>query len=106
MSSKTTTDDKSDASAHPESTSTSADRTAARPDDCQCWDADQDLPCWPCARDGFETQNPVEPGASSDNEEEEEASWTFRGRGWIHRDSGLITRCGTHVLPESEAPGR
>lgn len=34
-----------------------------RPDDCQCWDADGDLPCWPCYRDGFEEPNPLEPAA-------------------------------------------
>ena len=21
-----------------------------RPDDCDCWDADAELPCWPCYR--------------------------------------------------------
>jgi len=28
----------------------------ARPEDCDCgdWNADAELPCWPCARDGFE----------------------------------------------------
>ncbi|MFB6087497.1 MAG: hypothetical protein ABEJ85_03160, partial [Haloarculaceae archaeon] len=34
-----------------------------RPDDCQCWDADLDLPCWPCYREGFEQPNPETPGA-------------------------------------------
>lgn len=34
-----------------------------RPDDCGCWDADAELPCWPCYRDGFRAQNPDEPGA-------------------------------------------
>lgn len=29
-----------------------------RPDDCQCWDADADLPCWPCYRAGFGEPNP------------------------------------------------
>lgn len=29
-----------------------------RPDDCQCWDPDGELPCWPCYREGFRTQNP------------------------------------------------
>jgi hypothetical protein len=29
-----------------------------RPDDCDCWSLDPDLPCWPCYRDGFETPNP------------------------------------------------
>ncbi len=29
----------------------------ARPDDCDCgdWNADAELPCWPCYRDGFNT---------------------------------------------------
>jgi len=34
-----------------------------RPDDCGCWNADADLPCWPCFRDGFNDQNPAEPAA-------------------------------------------
>jgi hypothetical protein len=29
-----------------------------RPDDCQCWDPEQGLPCWPCYRDGYEQANP------------------------------------------------
>jgi hypothetical protein len=31
-----------------------------RPADCDCWDADADaeLPCWPCYRDGFDVPNP------------------------------------------------
>jgi hypothetical protein len=29
-----------------------------RPEDCQCWDADAALPCFPCYRDGFEDPNP------------------------------------------------
>jgi hypothetical protein len=28
------------------------------PDDCDCWDADPEPPCWPCYRDGFEAPNP------------------------------------------------
>jgi len=34
-----------------------------RPADCACWNADQDLACWPCYRAGFDTQNPAEPAA-------------------------------------------
>jgi hypothetical protein len=30
-----------------------------RPDDCDCWDSEQGLPCWPCYRDGFEGPNPL-----------------------------------------------
>jgi len=33
------------------------------PDDCDCWDADAELRCWPCYRDGFDVPNPEEPGA-------------------------------------------
>jgi hypothetical protein len=29
-----------------------------RPDDCECWDTEQELPCWPCFRENFETPNP------------------------------------------------
>lgn len=29
-----------------------------RPGDCSCWDADAELPCWPCYRDGFDVPNP------------------------------------------------
>jgi hypothetical protein len=32
--------------------------TGGRGDDCDCWDADAALPCWPCYRDGFEVPNP------------------------------------------------
>jgi predicted nucleic acid-binding Zn finger protein len=39
------------------------DTDAGRPDDCDCgdWNADADLPCWPCYRDGFE-----EPASADD----------------------------------------
>jgi predicted nucleic acid-binding Zn finger protein len=32
------------------------DGDGGRPDECDCgdWNADADLPCWPCYRDGFE----------------------------------------------------
>ncbi len=29
-----------------------------RPDDCDCSPRFEDLPCWPCYRDGFEEPNP------------------------------------------------
>ena len=29
-----------------------------RPDDCDCTPLMEDLPCWPCYRDGFEEPNP------------------------------------------------
>lgn len=34
----------------------------SRPDDCDCgeWNADAELPCWPCYRDGFEEPASVE----------------------------------------------
>ena len=32
--------------------------TGGRGDDCDCWDADAALPCWPCYRDGFDVPNP------------------------------------------------
>lgn len=33
-----------------------------RPDECDCgdWNADAELACWPCYRDGFETPAPTE----------------------------------------------
>jgi predicted nucleic acid-binding Zn finger protein len=34
------------------------DNDDGRPDDCDCWDADAELPCWPCYRDGFDVPNP------------------------------------------------
>jgi hypothetical protein len=34
------------------------DHSDERPDDCDCWDPEQDLPCWPCYREGFEEPNP------------------------------------------------
>jgi hypothetical protein len=30
-----------------------------RPDDCDCFPSMEDLPCWPCYRDGFEEPNPT-----------------------------------------------
>ena len=30
----------------------------SRPGDCDCSPRFDDLPCWPCYRDGFETPNP------------------------------------------------
>jgi hypothetical protein len=38
------------------------DDEGERPDDCQCWDVDADLPCWPCYRDGFSAPNPATVG--------------------------------------------
>jgi len=49
-----------------EDTDDVADVQEARPDDCQCWDDAQGLPCWPCYRAGFENPNPETPGASDD----------------------------------------
>ncbi|PSQ34622.1 hypothetical protein BRD08_09180 [Halobacteriales archaeon SW_10_66_29] len=37
---------------------------SGRPDECQCWDAELGLPCWPCYREGFEEPNPDEPESS------------------------------------------
>jgi len=34
-----------------------------RPHDCECWDVDESLPCWPCYREGYRSQNPAEPAA-------------------------------------------
>ncbi|RKS81368.1 hypothetical protein BDK61_0647 [Haloarcula quadrata] len=34
------------------------DRDDDRPEDCDCSPLFEDLPCWPCYRDGFETPNP------------------------------------------------
>lgn len=39
------------------------ENTTERPADCVCWDTEAGLPCWPCFRDGFDTQNP---GAKGD----------------------------------------
>jgi hypothetical protein len=30
-----------------------------RPDDCDCSPLFEDLPCWPCYRDGFKKPNPT-----------------------------------------------
>jgi hypothetical protein len=35
-----------------------ADHSDERPDDCDCIPSMEDLPCWPCYRDGFEEPNP------------------------------------------------
>ncbi len=37
-----------------------------RPDECDCWDANGDLPCWPCWRDEFNTPNPDADGDETD----------------------------------------
>ena len=34
------------------------DRDDDRPDECDCSPLFEDLPCWPCYRDGFEEPNP------------------------------------------------
>jgi hypothetical protein len=34
------------------------DSMSDRPEDCWCAPEMEDLPCWPCYRDGFETPNP------------------------------------------------
>lgn len=36
-----------------------------RPDDCDCgaWNADGELPCWPCYREGYDTPAVPEPSA-------------------------------------------
>lgn len=34
------------------------DSEDGRPEDCQCWDPDNELPCWPCYREGFRDANP------------------------------------------------
>lgn len=48
-----------------------------RPADCACWDATLAIPCFPCSRAGFETQNPDEP-AAADETADESASETPR----------------------------
>lgn len=35
-----------------------ADHSDERPDDCDCSPLFEELPCWPCYRDGFEEPNP------------------------------------------------
>jgi hypothetical protein len=35
------------------------DPSDERPGDCDCWDSEQGLPCWPCYRDGFEEPNSI-----------------------------------------------
>jgi hypothetical protein len=34
------------------------DHSDERPDDCDCTPVMENLPCWPCYRDGFEELNP------------------------------------------------
>lgn len=33
--------------------------SATTPEDCDCWDANTELLCWPCYRDGFDVPNPT-----------------------------------------------
>jgi len=35
-----------------------SDHSDKRPDDCDCSPLFEELPCWPCFRDGFEEPNP------------------------------------------------
>jgi hypothetical protein len=42
------------------------DATTDRPDDCQCHDAAQGVPCWPCWREGHADPNPAAPAADED----------------------------------------
>jgi hypothetical protein len=35
-----------------------SDHSDERPDDCDCASTFEELPCWPCYRDGFEEPNP------------------------------------------------
>jgi hypothetical protein len=41
-----------------EGTDTELTHFDGRPEDCDCWDPEGDLPCWPCYRDGFDVPNP------------------------------------------------
>lgn len=41
-----------------EGTATEQPDFDARPEDCDCVGVLDDLPCWPCYRDGFEEPNP------------------------------------------------
>ena len=47
------------------------DEDPGRPDDCDCgaWNADAELPCWPCYRDGFEVPASAEGDERDDVEE-------------------------------------
>ena len=45
-----------------------SDAESERPDECDCWDADLDVPCWPCYREGYEAPNPETPGAEEEGE--------------------------------------
>lgn len=40
------------------SDTTGVDDTDERPEDCDCLPTFDDLPCWPCYRDGFRSPNP------------------------------------------------
>lgn len=43
-----------------EGTATELTDFDGRPEECDCgaWNADGELPCWPCYRDGFDGPNP------------------------------------------------
>lgn len=36
-----------------------SDHSDKRPDNCDCTSLMEDLPCWPCYRDGFKEPNPI-----------------------------------------------
>jgi len=35
-----------------------ANHSDERPEDCDCWNPEPGLPCWPCFREGFADPNP------------------------------------------------
>lgn len=41
---------------------------SGRPDDCICWDDSAALPCFPCAREGFDTPNSDPPEETTDTD--------------------------------------
>lgn len=49
-----------------------ADEETDRPEDCDCWDSDTSLPCWPCFNADFTAPNPAEPGAKEGEEADSE----------------------------------
>jgi len=70
-----------------ERTEVATDGGSERPDDCECWDVDAELPCWACARDGFDAQNPAEPAADDADEPvtvEDKHEWEHE----VHRTMG------------------
>lgn len=69
-----------------------------RPDDCDCWSLEPDLPCWPCYRDGFETPNPSAEDSDDDADDTDGLTGTDTPKRSEPADFGLGDSTGVQDL--------